>query len=441
MLTLFDIRNALAEGISIYELPLKVTYYARVSTDKYEQLNSLENQVTYYENYIKENSKWTFVEGYVDEGISGTSTNKRDSFKRMIRDAKLGKFNLIITKEISRFARDTLDSISFTRKLLEYGVGVFFQYDHINTFNNELFCFQKRALSNLLFNSRVQIPTSDNTPIEITNGLKMGGKRYISNSIGCNNKWSITESSNGIYFIDNITNSIYLFNGQINSLSDKLGFRQWIGENNSELPWTPKNFNNFITFYDKNNDDIYFVNKNTSLVYSELLGQFTSFIDYGNTQAMFNIGSDFYAIYNDTLWEQFAGEYNYIYNEYKPYSITFISNAEESVDKIFNTIEYRADRWDNNLLVNKSPFNKLEVWNEHQKGVTSLDVNIAKPSSLKRKFRVWRATVPRFNTDWNGIKANNRDRIRNTWAYIRLSNTEDNTNRAEIHDAIVQYFI
>ena len=224
-------------------------------------------------------------------------------------------------------------------------------------------------------------------------------------------------------------------------IHDKLGFRQWIGENNSELPWTPKNFNNFITFYDKNNDDVYFVNKNTSLVYSELLGQFTSFIDYGNTQAMFNIGSDFYAIYNNTLWEQFAGEYNYIYNEYKPYSITFISNAEEPIDKIFNTIEYRADRWDNSLLVNKSPFNKLEVWNEHQKGVTSLDVNIAKPSPLKRKFRVWRATVPRFNTDWNGIKANNRDRIRNTWAYIKLSNTEDNTNRAEIHDAIVHYFI
>ena len=137
MMTLFEIRNALADGTSIYELPLKVTYYARVSTDKYEQLNSLENQVTYYENYIKENSKWTFVEGYIDEGISGTSTNKRDSFKRMIRDGQNGKFNLVITKEISRFARDTLDSISYTRKLLEYGVGVFFQYDHINTFNSD----------------------------------------------------------------------------------------------------------------------------------------------------------------------------------------------------------------------------------------------------------------------------------------------------------------
>lgn len=135
MLTLFEIRNALADGISIFDLHLKVTYYARVSTDKYDQLNSLENQITYYEHFIRENTNWTFVDGYVDEGITGTSTTKRDDFKRMIRDAKNKKFNLIITKEISRFARDTLDSIKYTRKLLEYGVGVLFQYDHINTFN------------------------------------------------------------------------------------------------------------------------------------------------------------------------------------------------------------------------------------------------------------------------------------------------------------------
>ena len=135
MLTLFEIRNALADGASIFDLHLKVTYYARVSTDKYDQLNSLENQITYYEHFIRECANWTFVDGYVDEGITGTSTVKRDDFKRMIRDAKNKKFNLIITKEISRFARDTLDSIKYTRKLLEYGAGVFFEYDHINTFN------------------------------------------------------------------------------------------------------------------------------------------------------------------------------------------------------------------------------------------------------------------------------------------------------------------
>lgn len=311
----------------------------------------------------------------------------------------------------------------------------------LNTFNNEIFCFQTRALSNILFNSRVQIPTSDNTPIEISNGLKMSGKKYISNTIGCNNKWSIAESPNGLYFIDNTTNSIYLFNGQIASLSDKLGFRQWIGENNSSTMWNPKDFNNFTTFYDKNNDDVYFVNKNTALVYSELLGQFTSFMSYGSTPYMFNIDSDFYAIYDNKLWEQFVGNYNKIYGEYRPYSMTIIANADEPMDKIFNTIEYRADSWDNNILVNESPFDKLEVWNEYQKGETVLNTNISKPSPLKRKFRVWRANIPRFNIDWNGIKANNRDRIRNTWAYIKLSKIEPNENRVEIHDTIVQYFI
>ena len=135
MMNLYDIRNCLASGVSIYDLHLNVTYYARVSTDKYDQLNSLENQIAYYEQFIKNNPNWTFIKGYVDEGITGTSTAKRDDFKRMIKDAKNNKFNLIITKEISRFARDTLDSIQYTRKLLEYGVGVLFQYDHINTFN------------------------------------------------------------------------------------------------------------------------------------------------------------------------------------------------------------------------------------------------------------------------------------------------------------------
>ena len=124
MMNLYDIRNCLASGVSVYNLHLNVTYYARVSTDKYDQLNSLENQIAYYEQFIKNNPNWTFIKGYVDEGITGTSTAKRDDFKRMIKDAKNNKFNLIITKEISRFARDTLDSIQYTRKLLEYGVGV-----------------------------------------------------------------------------------------------------------------------------------------------------------------------------------------------------------------------------------------------------------------------------------------------------------------------------
>lgn len=122
---------------SIYDIPLRVTYYARVSSETDEQLNSLDNQVSYYEEFIQRNAKWSFVAGYVDEGISGISTKHRENFNRMIDDAADDNFDLVVTKEISRFARNTLDSIQYTRQLLSCGVGVFFQNDNINTFDED----------------------------------------------------------------------------------------------------------------------------------------------------------------------------------------------------------------------------------------------------------------------------------------------------------------
>ena len=131
------IRAEMRMGRSIFDLPLRVTFYARVSTDMDAQLNSLDNQVQYYTELIQSKPNWIFVPGYIDEGISGTSTKKRDSFNRMIADAKAGCFDFIITKEISRFSRSTLDSIQYTQELLEHDVGVFFQNDNINTLESD----------------------------------------------------------------------------------------------------------------------------------------------------------------------------------------------------------------------------------------------------------------------------------------------------------------
>jgi len=98
---LYKVQKLLESGNSIYDLPLKVVYYARVSTDKDDQINSLSNQVFYYEDFIKRNKNWTFAGGYIDEGISGLKTDKRDRFLQMIEDAKEGNFDLIITKEMT----------------------------------------------------------------------------------------------------------------------------------------------------------------------------------------------------------------------------------------------------------------------------------------------------------------------------------------------------
>lgn len=130
---LYTIRKELNTGISLTSIKLRVTDYARVSTDSKEQKKSLKNQVEHFEQYIKENPNWTYIPGYIDDGITGTSDVKRDNFMKMIDDARSGKFDLIVTKEISRFSRNTLDSIKYTRELLSYGVAVFFVNDNINT--------------------------------------------------------------------------------------------------------------------------------------------------------------------------------------------------------------------------------------------------------------------------------------------------------------------
>ena len=130
---LYTVRKQLNMGMPLTSIKLKVTDYARVSTDHLEQKKSLQNQVEHFEQYIKENPNWTYVKGYVDDGITGTSDVKRDNFMKMIEDARSGKFDLIVTKEISRFSRNTLDSIKYTRELLSYGVAVLFVNDNINT--------------------------------------------------------------------------------------------------------------------------------------------------------------------------------------------------------------------------------------------------------------------------------------------------------------------
>ena len=115
----------------------KVAIYARVSTEHEAQLSALDNQVQYYDDILKKNPDWILYDRYIDEGITGTSTKKRKNFMRMMEDAKAGKFDLIITREVSRFARNTVDTLQETRKLKKIGVEVYFTEDNIWTFNDE----------------------------------------------------------------------------------------------------------------------------------------------------------------------------------------------------------------------------------------------------------------------------------------------------------------
>ncbi len=132
-----DKYETLNQERKIQNMKKKVAAYCRVSTDNDDQANSFESQQRYFRQYIERNPDWELYAIFADEGISGTNTKKRKEFNRMIACAKNGDFDLIITKEISRFARNTLDSIFYTRDLKKHGVGVIFLNDNINTLDGD----------------------------------------------------------------------------------------------------------------------------------------------------------------------------------------------------------------------------------------------------------------------------------------------------------------
>lgn len=309
----------------------------------------------------------------------------------------------------------------------------------LRRFNNNLIAFQDRGISQILYNENMQIASTEGVPIEIANSGKVNGKRYLTDKIGCANKWSICETSNGIYFIDDTTKGIFLFNGKLDNLSDRLGFHSWINAKSTGINiWNPVDFNGFVTYYDKINGDVFFISKDECLAFSEPIAQFTSFYSYEHMPYFINLedrGIALNTAKGGTIykaWLHNEGNYNMFFNKYQPFYTTVIANPDMPEDKIFNNLEFRADSWNGSTLLNTT-FDTLTTWNEYQTGTATLNNILGRPSQLKKKFRIWRANIPRASS-------NGRDRMRNPWLYIKLSMENENTNKTVLHDMIVHYF-
>lgn len=346
--------------------------------------------------------------------------------------------------------------------------------NRIEKFNDVLIAFQDAGIAQILYNENVQIASSTGVPIEIANSGKVQGKRYISDSIGCSNKWSIVSTPAGIYFIDSYEKSIYLFNGQLSNLSVNGGMNAWSKKSipNPDKTWTPNTFANFKTVYDRMNQDVMFISSSTALAWSEKMNAFTSFYNYEGTPYFENFDDTGIWIGTDgKLWKHNAGtSYCNFFGVQKPYSMTLVANPDPQADKIFTNLEIAANI-DNEGTVNSSvltpylPFSSLETWNEYQHGIANLAhltgsaamQHFSGNFSLKRKFRLWRCDIPRdnaavdssvaapFSTDTAlGIKrfaAHPIDRMRNPWLYMKLyQGTSSSDKRTEIHDILMTYF-
>ena len=206
--------------------------------------------------------------------------------------------------------------------------------------------------------------------------------------------------------------------------------------------WNPGNPTNFIGYWDKINDDIYFVNpclQNNTICFNEMINSFTSFYNYGNVPMMVNLEDKFVSFRDNKLWLQGEGEYNKIFNEEQPFYTLYRINPNPYTDKIFSNIEYKADMFDSSNNLTDSTFNKLKVWNEYQ----SNEIEISKDTldsypDVKRKFRTWRLDIPRDKISSDNPYGLNR--MRNPLLYIELLKNYEGNQRMEFHNIDVTYF-
>lgn len=353
----------------------------------------------------------------------------------------------------------------------------------LQRFNDQILAFQDSGISQVLYNENVQISSQAGVPIEIANSGKVQGKRYISNTVGCSNKWSICQTPYGIYFMDSNEKSIYLFNGQLNNLSTAKGFNTWCKKSipDNTTDWHPADTHGYATYYDRLNQDVLFVGRNEVLAYSEKIGNFTSFYDYANAPyfcGLDDLGLWIKPNYEDDVTEIYqhqAGEYCNFFGETRPYGTILVGNPEPQRDKTFTNIEFRAcvdgdGEYEDGTSSTKAkykpylPFDYLQTWDEHQHGLARLSTKDGRggmmhhikdmTAALKRKFRIWRCDIPRdnlssestfdfsFDTSFRGtMLKRGLNRMRNPWIYLKLLKSEDTDKRTEIHDIVMTYFV
>lgn len=365
--------------------------------------------------------------------INKSYTQRNNFFSyRQLEDDEVNNFTNQITISKTKVLGEDIDSWTNITLASVFDLdGDKGKLNAIRKLNNDLYCFQDSGVSRLLYNSRVQVNTSDGVPIEIANSAKLQDKQYLSDSIGCQNKWAIKSTPSGIYFVDIYNSELYKIdtNG-ISSISQNK-FKNYFTKLNSNI-WSPYLWANDIDAikleYDSTTYDLYITSKDTALAYNELLGEFTSFYDYGSTLYWVNLSNRSFQFCNSGLFEGHKGSYG-VFNGLTKNNATieFIVNGEFDSDKIFETVELTTSDTANinNWKANYYPFDTLEISNEYQEGK-----NVASATTVKKKFRTWRWQIPRNN--------NSRDRIRNMWAKIKLS--KNYNSPLSIYDINVAYY-
>lgn len=439
------------------------TYYQRFDTLKtYAHDDSAQNSIIDITSFMVETR--VNVDGRYDRNrgqesnlqMSPTNFNlinnvysQRDNFftYRILDDDVQSRttFPNQITWSLTKTAGETIDAwMNVTLASILDLDGTKGKISALKNFNNDIIAFQEKGLSHIMFNSRAQIATSEAVPIQIANTGKVDGQQYLTTDVGCQDKWNIVTTPNGLYFVDYFNKSIYRFNGQLEDISTPNGFRSWCYENLNSTA-------SIIGYYDvKNKEVMYYIgdtgftlDNNTRpgwLGFSELTGAFSSFYTYpkarlANVQDqglwLLSVGDDT-DVYTHVYTHQ-TGNYNELLNTDKSfYGLTVIPRQDSNIVKTFNNVEFRADSYNGIILDDNNTFDTISAETEYQERTPDLlTYDKYRPSNLKKKFRTWRANIPRVNNGYN--------RFVNQWAKIGLWKMNPSTEKTILHDLSVWY--
>lgn len=318
------------------------------------------------------------------------------------------------------------------------------KYGPINSLvnlNDTLFTLQDQGIARLSINPRVQIQGSDGVSVELGKGGILYDYNYISTKSGTINKWSTISSNSGFYYYDALNKTWNRFTGNgIQGLSDIHGLHSFFNKNinyDSIKNDNPILMQGISTGYNPVNNDVYLTvlqegKDDFTICFNEMTNSFISFYDY---KPSFYINKGFKMLTTDSdnnqLWEHFNGNYNTFYGSTFDSSITLLVNPQER-DCVFNNIEYKSEMYLENIDLPKETLTHIKAYNEYQTSkVTPLVLN----SNLDRKFRMWRANIPRAQLNDNPTL----DRMRGHWIYLELILENNDNYKIILHDMNINY--
>ena len=430
---------------------------------------------------------------------SYTQSNNTFTFRTLDElSSTLDKFANQITWTKTKTSGEDVDAwTNITLASVADADGTLGEITKILNINDKLWLFQDHGIAQIGYNERTALSTEAGIPLEIANSGKYTGLQYLTKTVGCQNKWSISNTKNGCLFIDDSRRELNVLSEQLRPISTLNGFDAFLIDNLENVPatWSPNQFTpssnvgNFVSYYDKLSKDVYYINDKYCLAWNEITKTFTSFYDYQKVPYIANVGQHclMLNLTNNSCSVYAAREsndYAQFFGVSKPYWITLLTDGVEAfpADKVFNVVEFRGDLFDEHSpvietlpnstsvvnAINMPLFTDIAAYNGYQAykefkidgrnipdaaGV-SLDPIMYKeyPWKAERKFNIWRVIVPRATyTQPNGTLATGRDRIRNPFCYIKLINNNpdigiDNTiphgthnHRAVLHDFAVYY--